>query len=709
MAGCGVFALAVPARAAEWRSIDERTHHLRSGAAGSPREWEEFAENAEGPELVLRFDADANVTEHTLRLRQRDVKQSWRIELNGARLGTLVQDENAIVAVYAVPAGVLRGRGNELRVACEAKADAAPDDVAVGRVELTTKPRDEVLSEAMLRIRVTDADGGSRLPCRVTVVDDTGALVTTGSVSDATTAARPGVLYSGNGTVDARLTAGKYTVFAGRGFEYSLASAKVDLAAGESAERKLALRRVVPTGGYVACDPHLHTLTYSRHGDATVDERVITLAGEGIELPVAAEHNLQIDYGAAAEKMAARRYFTSVRGNEVTTPALGHFNVFPIPNGAKLINPRPRDWDALAGSIKSVAPGAVVILNHARDVHGGFAPFDPRRHISVAGENVDGRPPPANAMEVINSGATRADPMELFRDWFGMLNRGHRLAPVGASDSHDVARYVPGQARTYVRYADDANPPGIDVSLAAAAMAEGRVSVSYGLLTQISVDGRFTPGDLATGAPLKADGRGEAAETTVDVSVLGPEWVTATRVALYANGVEIKHADIPRPAAGAAQPAPVKWQGRWTLPHPAHDVHLVAIATGPGVTSPHWPAAKPYQPTTPRWHSYVLGATGAVYLDGDQNGRFDSAYDYATRVTSECANEAGDDADRLVALLSDRLGGFDEAVAAQVASALRARHPKNFEPLCRKLIGTAPPPAARGLTAYLEQWKLTTR
>ena len=53
--------------------------------------------------------------------------------------------------------------------------------------------------------------------------------------------------------------------------------------------------------------------------DSTLDERVLTIAGEGIELPIATEHNRQIDYHAAAVKHAVRQYFTPVVGNEVTT------------------------------------------------------------------------------------------------------------------------------------------------------------------------------------------------------------------------------------------------------------------------------------------------------------------------------------------------------------------------------------------------------
>jgi hypothetical protein len=451
---------------------------------------------------------------------------------------------------------------------------------------------------------------------------------------------------------------------------------------------------VVPTEGWVGCDTHVHTLTYSRHGDATVDERVLTLAGEGIELPVSTEHNLQVDYAPAAEKMRVRRYFTPVRGNEVTTPALGHFNVFPIAPGAKLIPWRGRDWGAIESAIKDVSVrgaasgGAdavpVVVLNHARDVHGGFRPFDPARHIALTGEQLDSPPPPANAMEVVNSGATMNDPTRLYRDWFGMLNGGQRLTPVGASDSHDVTRYIVGQGRTYVR-CDDADPGKIDVDAARRSLLAGRVMVSYGLLTTIRVDDEFGPGDLV---PVKDD-------AAVDVTVLGPEWVKATRVALYANGVEVRAADIPD--APKARTEAVLWRGRWTLPRPKHDVHLVAIATGPGVTAPYWPTAKPYQPTSSRWQPYLIGSTGAVWLDVDGSGRFDSAADYASRLVEA----AGAHPDALAAKLAD----FDEAVGAQAAAALRARSPREFEAAAARVIAAAGPAARRGFEAYLGEWR----
>ncbi len=657
------------------RVLDPKMHHVRWG---SEREWSEFPPQAESSLLVVQFDARINATEKTLKLRHRDIKQTWKLTLNSHDLGKIPQDENEMVTYWSVPAGALREGKNELRVAC---GSGPSDDIAIGDAELLDLPHQQALSECVLDLKVLD-ESGAELPARITIADPRGALVSLGTGSDQHLAVRLGVVYTSDGSAHVKLPAGDYTVYAGRGFEYSLDSVKLQLRPNQIAQKTLKIRRVVPTENYVCCDTHIHTFTYSRHGDATIQERMITLAGEGIELPIATDHNLQIDYEPVAREMNVRQYFTPVMGNEVTT-SLGHFNVFPIAKGAKLINWRVHSWDAVAKNIAEVADRPAVILNHARDKH-GLRPFDPSRHISLTGEDLDGWTVPTSAMEVINSGATQTDPTQLLHDWMGMLNHGYKLTPVGSSDSHDVSRYIVGQGRTYIR-CSDADVGKIDVAQAVKHFKEGRVLVSYGLLTDISIDGRFGPGDLV---PATGD-------LEVRVRVLGPEWSQATHVALYANGVKIQEADIAAPA-GNPEAAGVKWEGKWILPKPLHDVHLVAIATGPGIRGPYWPTAKPYQPMSIYWQNLVLGATGAVWVDADGSGQFDSAYDYANRLVN--ADGTWPDAIR-------RLSAYDEAVAAQTASLLRVKHPQDFEQSCQSAIEKASPAAKKGLEQYLQAWK----
>src|SRR5438045_2141278 len=84
------------------------------------------------------------------------------------------------------------------------------------------------------------------------------------------------------------------------------------------------------------------------------------------------------------------------------------------------------------------------------------------------------------------------------------------------------------------------------------------------------------------------------------------------------------------------------------------------MATGPGVTSPHWEIPRPYQPSSPKWTPRILGATNPVWLDADGDGKFTSARQYAQRIIET----TGTDPEAVVRALSK----FDAAVAAQAAS-----------------------------------------
>jgi hypothetical protein len=556
--------------------LDAKLHHLR---VTKEREWTDFPEQAEAPSLVLRFPAKANAAEQSLRLRQQDVKQTWKIILNGQERGRLQPCEDDMVIYLPLPAGALTDGENTLRIE---QVGRAADDIRVGEIALDDRPARTVLSEGRVKVVVTEA--GRPVPSRLTVLNAQGALATVGAKSGNGVAVRPGVLYTGDGKATFGLPAGKYQFIAGRGPEYGIARAQVMVRAGEVVEQSLTIRREVPRLGYVSCDTHVHTLTFSGHGDSSIEERMITLAGEGIELPIATDHNVHVDYQKVATKTGMRRYFTPVIGNEVTTP-VGHFCVFPVPAKAPIPDYKLKDWKGTFASIAEKTAARVVILNHPRDLHGGFRPFGPKRHNAATGENLDGWILRANAMEVINSGAIQSDPMLVYRDWFAMLNRGLFLTPVGASDSHDVARSIVGQGRTYIRVKNDAEPGKIDVNEAVTNLLAGRVTVSLGLRAEITVNEKYGPGDLvpAVGQPVK-----------VRVRVLGPSWVTADKVELFANGRKIQEATI-----AEGKKAGVKWAGEWSLPAFKHDVHLAAIASGPAMKELFWPIESPYQPASP--------------------------------------------------------------------------------------------------------------
>ncbi|MBI3417568.1 MAG: CehA/McbA family metallohydrolase [Verrucomicrobia bacterium] len=635
LVGLVVLAMHSEVRASEVRLLTNGRIHLRSGDVP---EWAEFAgRTPDGRRLDLRFSAQANATEATLFIRQEDVRQDWPIELNGKPLGKLFLMEADLVHTLAIAAGTLKDGENVLSIL----PSRDNDDIVLHDIGIDVRPMRNALCDGMLTVHVTDRADGKGLPCRLTIVNTQGALAPLAGLSPAKMlAVRPGVVYTGNGRAELGLPAGKYTVFASRGFEWSVATQRVQIAVGVTARLDFQLNRAVPTPGWVSCDTHVHTLTHSGHGDATVEERMLTLAGEGIELPIATEHNANLDYTVAARRAGLTEWFTPVAGNEVTSPA-GHFNIFPVDPFAPAPEFNLTDWPRLMKGLRATPNVRVVVLNHPRNIHNKFQPFAATNFNSVSGDHLRGPEFTFDAMEVLNSSAQQSDFMLVYRDWFALLNHGYRVTAVGSSDGHDVSRYIVGQGRTYIA-CPDRQAGHIDVAAACSSLLAGRALVSMGLFADLSVNKRYRVGDLAT----KLD-----KELRVTVRVLAPPWAMVTNVCLFANGLKVREQTL----------ANVHDKNvTWKIPRPAHDMYLVAMALGPGVRAPYWAIPRPYQPTSPYWVSRVIASTNPIWLDADDDGKFTAARAYAQRLVHE--HGAGS------AKLISALGQFDEAVAVQAAS-----------------------------------------
>ena len=618
------------------RILDSKVYHL--GTPGFP-EWEEFEKSKpHGRRLDVKFNAEANKTIQTLLIRQRQVKFRWSVLLNNQRIGSLLSNDSKLVHKITVPPNKLRDGENTLSIV----APKATDDIEVGPIQLSSISPERLFSN-ILNVEIKDTDSGKPLPCRITIVDKNGVLVPLHPASEQRLAHRPGVIYVSNGQVSIGLLPGSYTVFASRGFEYSMAKKAVEISVKKLTNLQLELRREVPTPGLIAADTHIHTLTRSGHGDSTEKERMHTIAGEGIELAVATDHNHHANYRPLQKLTGTSAFFTSVIGNEVTTKT-GHFNAFPIAPDSPVPNYKLGDWTKLMATIRSTPGVRVVVLNHPRNIHSGFSPMAAENFNSVTGRNLYGSPYSFDAMEVVTSAAMQSDIMAPYRDWFAMLNWGHNITGVGSSDTHDVSRFILGQARTYVE-CPDKTPEKVDLAKACESFREMRAYISMGLLVKMKVDDRFRVGDLATG---------KNGEIKVSVQVLGPSWASADRLNLYANGHLIRTQAI-RPS-----PAIVKTNCTWGIPRPAHDVHLVAIATGPGITEPFWESPRPYQPTSKKHDPRLQGTTNPIFIDGNGDGKYTSPRRLAEQLFSRHK--------RKIDALFEALRPFDQAVAAQLAA-----------------------------------------
>jgi hypothetical protein len=651
----------------------ERLRHLRIGE----QEWDTFAAQSELDSLSHTFNVDQDNIPHSISFEQVDVKQQWTLAINSKTIGRLPRDENRMAVFFDIPEGVINLGSNKLTLI--QTGNKTPDDIYFGYLRFHNTLKQEHLSQREISIQVTDVATNQGTPCRLTILNDRGCLASTGNESTNTTAVREGVIYTSTGRVTIQVPPGKYTIYAGRGMEWSIDSIAVDNSAvkttTEPVVHKLAIRREVDTTGMVACDTHVHTFTYSRHGDATLNERLVTVAGEGIELPIATDHNLHINYAPLVNQLGLNKYYTPVIGNEVTT-RVGHFNIFPVADGAPLPNHTLETWEEISGSIRDKTGASAIILNHPRDVHGGITPFSAPRHNHVTGRSQLGWQFPATAMELVNSGAIQTDAMQLYRDWFGLLNRGLSVTGVGCSDSHDVARHFIGQARTYI-YCDDSDVGNINIKNAVHAFTTGKTNLSYGLLTTMLINKQFGPSEIASGN----------ARQIADIKVQGPSWVTARQLDVYANGELFKSIEI----SDGKQPG-TKWSGKVDLSRLRHDCFIVAIARGDGVAALYWPTAKPYQPTSKHFDPYTIGSTGAIYLDIDRDNHFSSAKEYAQLLI---------DKHETMSALFRALKTYDTAVAAHVAELLDHGGKSSQDTDVQNHLAKSTPAVQRGFSQYL--------
>lgn len=655
--------------AAGLQRILDSPRHL--GAAGQP-EWSIFeGKEPHGTNLSLTFDLSGEFARvHTLFIRQDDVKQEWTVTLNGRRLGTLFQMEAPLVHTLNIPAGALKQTGNRLEI-----SPRQIEDVVIREISIARGTNEELLGKHALDVLVRELGPGQPFPGRITIVDHAGSLAALHDFAATNLAARPGVVYTSTGRARVGLLPGRYTLYASRGPEYGMEFEEISVPSDEVVD--FALAREVDTSGWVAADTHIHTLTLSKHGDSTLRERVITIAGEGIEMPVVTEHNLHADYSAAAQRAGLDKYFTAVAGNEVTTRK-GHLNIFPVDPAADEPDHTIENTPELLNAVRKVPGVQVVVLNHPMDVHSGFTPLAATNINPITGKLLRGDFHLGfDAMEVINSGAMRSDWMEPFNVWFALLNRGLKITAVGASDSHDVSRYIVGQGRTYIR-GNDADPAGLNPKELCANLKQGRAVVSLGMFAHLAL--RETAADAAPVGP------GEMLSPRTDeIEMIGtfaaPSWINPTHADIYANGRELA---VYRFSGLENQPKNVDF--RFRLPRPKQDTWYVLIAQARGITNLFWSVARPYQPTSKRWEPTMLGATNPVWLDADADGKFTSPREHAQRLAALPR-----------AQMLEEIAKFDWAFATQLAELLQEKG-EDLSALATSL----PPPARQAFNDYLK-------
>ena len=405
---------------------------------------------------------------------------------------------------------------------------------------------------------------------------------------------------------------------------------------------QLAIRREVDTTGFVAADTHIHTLTHSGHGDASVEERMVTLAGEGVELAIATDHNHNTDYRPTQDRMGLNEHFTPVTGNEVTTK-VGHMNAFPLDPSESPPDHTLENWIQLVDHIR--AKGAlVVILNHPRWPQIPTGPFGVYHLDRITGELPGREAVPFDAMELVNATTLQNDPMYLFVDWFALLNHGEHISAVGTSDSHTVGDPV-GQGRTYVRSSTD-DPAAIDLNNVCPSFVTGDSTISLGIYAELVACEHYYPGQVVT-----MQVRPEPRTAAISLRVAAPSWVRPRVARVFVNGTQVVEHAVP---SVAGKPTDVRLPMQ--VPLPPHDAWVVCVVLGDGIKHAFWRTAK----------NYTLAATNPVFMDGDGGGTYQSPRALATELIARVGTDPG----QLRLALED----FDDAVSIEVLALARAEY-----------------------------------
>lgn len=614
------------------RVLSERVWHL--GDDETPEWTEAPAAPDHSRRLTLEFEAEADANERALEIQTRHVDGDWWMTLNGTPLGRLRRGKELATHLHPVPGGTLRDGANELVLEIE----RVGDDITVGAFRLLDRSFREILQIAPLRLKVVDAEGAP-VPARLTVVrgEDQRAELYYGDQGP--WPVRPGFAYTdAQGEAVLQLSAGDVTVWASRGPEWSVAQATVEVGPGAPAV-ELVLQQEVDTHGWVSIDTHLHTFTFSGHGDASLDERLMSLAGEGLDYAVATDHNHQTDYAPRQKELGLDSYYTSIVGNEVTTP-VGHFNAFPMDPTAAVPTYDLEDWFALTRGMRE-AGAEVIVLNHPRWPSAERGPFgknalDPQTGIFATGLQL-----PVDAIEVFNTTVVATPWRTVLMDWFGLLNHGTLVRGVATSDSHTVIDPA-GQGRTYVPdgRASDAHGEVGATGLESVwqGLRQGNSVMSQGLFLEVLVDG-LGPGALVPAPDPQV-------ETVLRVACAS--WASAERVEFWVNGSLVR--EIQNLPHEAGQPTDVALP--ITVELPREDCWLVVLVEGPKPEGPWWYTLQ----------DSLCAVSNPVFLDRDGDGRWSSP-----KRTAEILLEAHhDDPEGL----EEALKKSDAAVRAQVDALL---------------------------------------
>jgi hypothetical protein len=365
-----------------------------------------------------------------------------------------------------------------------------------------------------------------------------------------------------------------YEVIVTRGPEYSAYRQRITVEADETATVDAVLAHVVDTTGFVSTDYHVHLID-SPDSNVTRDDRIRTMAAEGVNYFVASDHDFLTDLRPDIERLGLQGFVAASVSSEITTFDIGHFNAWPLQRLPDTHTGGSIDWgragvppgqdfpslgsydlspaELFATARGRIVPGidGVVQVNH---INSGTLGFLHLAGIDTAIDPPQSFTPPDLIRQdpaIANLYDENFDSLELWiegsraqtellqdanlGDWFNLLNQGRIKTATSDSDSHTTAIVQAGGPRNYVASPSDA-PGELDDATLAQSVHDGRVVGTNAPFVRASIegDGGAVAG-LALGEQRLVEATGGSATLRIDVQ--SPEWAEFDTVEVFANTV----------------------------------------------------------------------------------------------------------------------------------------------------------------------------
>jgi hypothetical protein len=387
------------------------------------------------------------------------------------------------------------------------------------------------------------------------------------------------------GAVTLPIAPGTWRVSISRGLEYdAFVATALTVADGQRVPLDVELAHVVDTAGWISLDTHLHS-ELSTDSTFPVDDRLRAVAGEGVEVPVSADHDFITDYAPIISELGLTDWLGSLTGEEASSIVWGHINAWPLAvqpdrTGAGAPHWRGKSPGEVFAALRGSDSMRIVQVNHPRRSSGNLfnaIDLDPgtltaRRDPSALGlpSDTDLSDLSFDAVEVANA-LSENDFEQVFGDWLALVTAGHPAAATGSSDSHGPTGYA-GEARTYVWVglgADD--PTMVDPSALGDAIRARHVVVGTGAFVTAGIVGPTStsiPGDIVDVTGM--------AQVKLHVRVQAAAWQPLAGIRVF----EKTH-QVAQVALDPGDTSAVRFDADITLPTPTADtLYVVRVDRG---------------------------------------------------------------------------------------------------------------------------------